>query len=621
MKRYFTLIIIMLLSLCVKAQLVVEPGSFKEVPGFVIIDHDKTDVNDIPYAVIKVRTQNINDKQRRELSFKGDMQTEIVLEYKDGEVWVYLTYLASYLKISHPDFSSTEFTFPYDMKPNCCYELLLVNKSQIAAGGSGTLRITTKPDGATIKINGREMSQKTPYYNEVMATGKYEIAISKERYKTIVKTVEISDNLNENINEILKSDVANITILSDSDAEIFIDGKPVGTGTWTGELLSGKHIVKCSSKYHTDVERTIEVIAENNVKQEIRPIPILSAVEISSDPSGATVYIDGKNRGLTPITLNDMIIGPHELKLEKTGCASITKTITLDDKDMLAINEKLQTGREVSISTDRSGDKLYADSNYLGISPLTATLTFGEHLIKAERNSKDPNDINISKDLKTVEKTISVSQGSGSIDVKLTFKQEINGHKYVDLGLPSGTLWATCNVGANSPEDYGNYYAWGETTTKNTYNWDTYKYCIGSNDNLTKYNTIADYGGVDNKKILGIKDDVASINWGSNWRMPTYDELDELKTKCTWTWTTQGEKNGYRVTGPNGKSIFLPAAGFRYVDSLYVAGSYGYYWSSSLNADTPCSAYRLYFNSGEVYMRYDYRYYGRSVRPVSAPQN
>lgn len=197
----------------------------------------------------------------------------------------------------------------------------------------------------------------------------------------------------------------------------------------------------------------------------------------------------------------------------------------------------------------------------------------------------------------------------------------IAGHEYVDLGLPSGTLWATCNIGASSPEDYGNYYAWGETTTKNKYNWSTYKWCNGSENTLTKYCTDSSYGIVDNKTVLEPADDAAHVNWGGSWRMPTHDEMKELKDNCAWTWTTQNNVNGYRVTGPNGKSIFLPAAGYCDEMNLISVGSYGDYWSSLLIVTAQDHASDLYFRRSYVYSGLMYRYYGISVRPVSAPQN
>ena len=181
-------------------------------------------------------------------------------------------------------------------------------------------------------------------------------------------------------------------------------------------------------------------------------------------------------------------------------------------------------------------------------------------------------------------------------------------HGYVDLGLSSGLKWATCNVGANAPEDYGYYFAWGEVEPKTTYNWDTYKYYDDSN--LTKYTSN------DSKTVLDPEDDAATANWGGAWRMPTKAEQDELRNNCTWTWTTQNGVNGYKVTGPNGNSIFLPAAGCMDEGTLYSAGSVGGYWSGSLYADNPNDAYDVFFNSDVVGWNYYYRYCGLAVRPV-----
>ncbi|MBP3353720.1 MAG: hypothetical protein J6L02_03610 [Bacteroidales bacterium] len=193
-----------------------------------------------------------------------------------------------------------------------------------------------------------------------------------------------------------------------------------------------------------------------------------------------------------------------------------------------------------------------------------------------------------------------------------------NGHAYVDLGL--SVKWATCNVGATSPEEYGDYFAWGETTPKTTYDWSTYKYCNGTYDSMTKYCIDSEYGTVDNKTTLELSDDAAHVNWGGSWRMPTKAEQDELRNtdNCIWTWTTQNGVNGYKVTSnKNGNSIFLPAAGCRDSSDLYYAGSYGYYWSSSLNPSDSYYAYYVYFVSGSVYWSYYYgRCYGLSVRAV-----
>ena len=206
---------------------------------------------------------------------------------------------------------------------------------------------------------------------------------------------------------------------------------------------------------------------------------------------------------------------------------------------------------------------------------------------------------------------------SFTTDEKPTGNGTLNGHEWVDLGLPSGLKWATCNVGATKPEEYGDYFAWGEVEPKEYYDWSTYKWCNGSYNTLTKYCTDSYYGIVDNKTTLELSDDAANYNWGGGWRMPTYEEQDELRNNCSWEWTTQNGVNGYTVTGPNGNSIFLPAAGYRSVSSLDYVGGYGYYWSTSLITISPFNAYHLYFNSGIVdWDDGSLRYYGFSVRPV-----
>ncbi len=199
-----------------------------------------------------------------------------------------------------------------------------------------------------------------------------------------------------------------------------------------------------------------------------------------------------------------------------------------------------------------------------------------------------------------------------------------NAQTYVDLGLPSGTLWADRNVGAASPEDYGDYFAWGETTSKSNYDWSTYKYlkyAHGEDYNkLTKYCSQSKFGNngyIDTLATLERSDDVATVNWGNDWCMPTPQQFQELKDYCTWTWTARNGKNGYEVKGKSGNSLFLPAAGYRGGTNLTDAESFGYYWSSSLDTDDSGFGRGLVFNFGFVSpVRWIYRPYGQSVRPV-----
>lgn len=165
----------------------------------------------------------------------------------------------------------------------------------------------------------------------------------------------------------------------------------------------------------------------------------------------------------------------------------------------------------------------------------------------------------------------------------------ISGHEYVDLGLPSGLKWATCNVGASKPEDYGGYYAWGETEEKSDYGWDTYKYYNGSPGKCQNIGS----------NISGTQYDVARIKWGGSWRMPTFDEILELIGNCTWKWTTYNGVNGQLVTGPNGNSIFLPATGYHGSMDFYDRGSGGYYWSANGGYEgASCLSNSLGFNDG-----------------------
>lgn len=210
---------------------------------------------------------------------------------------------------------------------------------------------------------------------------------------------------------------------------------------------------------------------------------------------------------------------------------------------------------------------------------------------------------------------ITVQAGDKEAVCKITVRDPL-AVASVDLGLPSGLKWAACNVGASSPEEYGDYYGWGETEVSSSYDWPDYGLCNGTSASLTKYNTDSSCGVVDNKTVLDAEDDVARLILGGKWRMPTIDEWTELQTVCTWTWTTAGGVNGELVTGPNGNSIFLPAAGSRFRTDLYRDGFEGNYWSSCLFTDSPTFGLFLYFNSGGYYQSNATRRDGFSVRAV-----
>ncbi|MBR6589350.1 MAG: fimbrillin family protein [Bacteroidaceae bacterium] len=225
--------------------------------------------------------------------------------------------------------------------------------------------------------------------------------------------------------------------------------------------------------------------------------------------------------------------------------------------------------------------------------------------------------------------TVKVGNAEGTMDAKnfeegtayqMTASLIPSGPIAVDLGL--SVKWASYNVGAESPEEYGGYYAWGETEEKEIYSWETYKWCNGTEQSWTKYNKYDTYAPVvDNKTVLDPEDDVAHVKWGGSWRMPTRKEIEELVNNCSWTWTIQNGVNGQLATGPNGNSIFLPATGNAFRDSTPpTPGSDGRYLSAELTQSSSSGVGNLYFldyNPDEAYFSSSNRYTGHSVRPVT----
>ena len=208
----------------------------------------------------------------------------------------------------------------------------------------------------------------------------------------------------------------------------------------------------------------------------------------------------------------------------------------------------------------------------------------------------------------------------GGDEVALTISGNYNSHNYVDLGLPSGNLWATCNIGAEDPEGLGAYIAWGETQPKDTtYYWDTYQYSA-TNDfhGLTKYCCNAEFGFngfYDGLKVLLDEDDAAKASWGGDWRIPSYSDWEELVNNCTSEWVTIKDVKGKLFTATNGNTFFLPAAG-RISYMVDAVGVYGHYWMNELTEEGVTVAKEFCVSSSDNSLIGDYRCYGQSVRPV-----
>ncbi len=252
------------------------------------------------------------------------------------------------------------------------------------------------------------------------------------------------------------------------------------------------------------------------------------------------------------------------------------------------------------VATSPQGVTVYVNEEKIGVTPIEGKeVDCGSYQIKLSKEGyqektfaytfgDQPVVLNEMLELKPQSEALSAPMG------------KINGHEYVDLGL--SVKWATCNIGASSPNDYGDYFAWGEKDIKSKYS--------PSNSKT--------YGAAISANIAGhVSNDVARIKWGRRWRLPTSAELQELVDKCTWNWTSVNGHNGYRIVGPNGQSVFLPAAGWYNGTSLYHVGEQGSYWSATPVETNTQQAVGLYFTNGQRCLSWVYRHRGRLVRPVS----
>ena len=202
-----------------------------------------------------------------------------------------------------------------------------------------------------------------------------------------------------------------------------------------------------------------------------------------------------------------------------------------------------------------------------------------------------------------------------------TFSSAQSKHQYVDLGL--SVKWATCNIGADKPEEHGEYFSWGETENKRINNWETYRFTEGDKNEISKYCSNPQYGWhklADSLSALEPDDDVAHKKWGGNWRIPTKAEIKELIENCTWTWTTRNNINGYLVTGKKpgytDRSIFIPVTGAYNDGKIFNPTKSGHYWSRDCGTLYPPDAYTLELSVREAYIGMESRCESIAVRPV-----
>ena len=354
-----------------------------------------------------------------------------------------------------------------------------------------------------------------------------------------------------NLEATVAEEVANVKIKEDSNVK--------------DDSSKGETSAKVQEQVVEKKSETAQVKKSEGEKQKV------GTMAIQSKPSGASVKINGRDYGVTPLIVNDMKAGNYTVEISKKGYEKLSYKVQLREGATYRATDKLRPVESQSLS---------------------------ERIKEAIENDT----LNITHAQEEELKSILAEELKSSLAGSKTKSGTINGHEYVDLGLPSGLKWATCNVGANSPEEYGDYYAWGEVETKSEY--------VESNSK-TYGKSMSDISG--NSTY-----DVARAKWGGSWRIPTKEEYEELINSCKWEGVTKNGKKGHKFTGPNGSSIFLPAAGYRDGSSLLSAGDGCYYWGSTPDESGgryACSL--LFYNSviNDVYWLY--RYDGLGVRPVS----
>ena len=456
--------------------------------------------------------------------------------------------------------------------------------------------------------------------SKMLNYGTYSYSIAADKYHTKEGSFTVSATQTEMTVDLLPQ-FGWLTIAGDNISQ---GGYVFATNTATGgmiqlgtiplnnrEMSSGVYTLRVQKEKYKDYSTTITI--EEGKITTIRPSLEANFAQVTlTTHEGADIYVDGSRLGTTRWT-GTLELGEHSVETRQASHHTAYTNVRITPQSAgqtITLNNPLPIYGSLIVDGSPADVAVYVDGKKVGTSPLfVSELLVGTHKISLEKDGYAKQ-----------EKTITVSEGQEHM-LEYTLAKNtqlsglIEGHEYVDLGL--SVKWATCNIGASKPEEYGDYFAWGETKPKSVYDWSTYKWCRGGKESQTKYSISSNYGTVDNKKNLELSDDAARANWGGSWRMPTKEEQDELRNECTWTWTTQNGINGYKVTSKNnGCSIFLPAAGYRYGNLLYDADSYGNYWSSSLGMSDSSCAYDLYFDWNAMDWYNDYRCVGLSVRPV-----
>lgn len=396
----------------------------------------------------------------------------------------------------------------------------------------------------------------------------YELVLTSEKVSTVVEDAISTQYV-----------VFNVT---PNHAVVYIDDDGPralnSDGMMTVSLKRGIHTYRVSADKYITESDTIDVQSvKHNLQIKLKSAQAMLTVQSTS---GSTILINDSVAGVMGGYSLIKVLNPGKYVVEarKPSHTPVKQEITLDEQEHFTISlEPIPIYGSLLVKSNPSGGDVYLNNEYLGTTPLRTKMLIGNHVVRIVKAKYQP-----------IDREVIIAQDSlTNVKIHLDKAQE---NEYVDLGL--SVKWATCNIGAESPEGFGDLYAWGETKAKSDYSWWTYKMGNGLLHEIKKYSDAA---------TLKRSDDVAGAIRGGKWRMPTKSEFEELISECEWTWTTQNDVKGYKITGKNGNSIFLPAT---------IPGDYLVYWSNSCPTDQKAFCLRQKSVVAEE------KYNGFPVRPV-----
>lgn len=559
MKKFLLFITMLFCLSAMKAQ-TISVASFKQEEMDLTANQQGTivlDQNGEKCALIKVITTQTG------LSFdNGSLGIQKTIQ-KSGEIWVYVPFGTRKISIAHPQIGQLrDWTIPVKIEKARTYVMQLVmgNVKTIIEqdDGKSYFSLTVTPPNATVLIDGTlQALDNSGNIMLRMSRGQHTYDIQAAGYSPVKETFELGvDKISKNIK--LESQFAAVDVsCPTSGSDIFINDALKGKNRWSGMLMPGDYLFEARKEGYYTQKQSVS-LSEKEKKTIVIPelIARTGQLDVAYKPADCEIFLDGVKLGTSPDLFKNIVVGGHKIKITKEGYDDVLLSVEIKDGEVARLSGELQPTK-VAFTSSASKPKDQSTSGTL------------------------------------------------------------NGHEWVDLGL--SVKWATCNVGALVPSDYGNYYAWGETSTKSHYDWKNCFDCVKPK-NLDKETGWRIYKQKGMTRILPDSGhDAAHANWRGTWRMPTDAEFEELCKKCQWTCEEKDGKKGFTVTGPNGNSIFLPAAGYRYGSNSHKVNEALSYWSNTLSSYKSKYALYLYMEiyNKEAKVYFTGRAFGQTVRPVT----